>query len=352
MLGLAAAPLGVSTAVIDPSPAAGAQIVANHTVAAFDDLDALRALAEASDVVTFEFENVSAAALEAIASKASVAPPIHALEVSQDRLSEKQLFATLGIPTAPYRPVDSLGELTAAVEALASETILKTRRFGYDGKGQARIAPGGDAAHAWAAVGEVSCVLEGLVEFERELSIIAVRSSTGEFATYPLAENVHRTGILRTSTAPATVDPTVAALAGEYAAALLNELDYVGVLALELFELGGELIANEFAPRVHNSGHWTTDASPTSQFENHIRAVLGFPLGATGPVADCVMFNLIGGAPELEALLAVPGAHVHFYDKEPRAGRKLGHVTVTRVEDSDFEVAVEAVRALVESTAV
>lgn len=352
MLGLAGAPLGVSTSVIDPSPSAGAQIVAEHTVAAFDDLDALRTLAEHSDVVTFEFENVSAAALEAIASKATVAPPIRALEISQDRLTEKQLLASLGIPTAPYRTVDSLAELTAAIESLGTDAILKTRRFGYDGKGQARLAPSGDVAHAWASVGEAPSVLEGLVEFDRELSIIAVRSSTGEFATYPLAENVHRKGILRTSTAPAVTNATTTALAAEYAAALLNELDYVGVLALELFEVNGELIANEFAPRVHNSGHWTTDAAPTSQFENHVRAVLGLPLGATGPVADCVMFNLIGGAPALEQILAIPGAHVHLYDKAPRAGRKLGHVTVTRVADSDFDVAVEAVSALVDETAV
>lgn len=352
MLGLAAAPLGISIGVIDPSPEAGAQVVADHTLAPFDDLDALRELAGRSDVVTFEFENVSAAALEAIASKATVAPPIRALEVSQDRLSEKQLFATLGIPTAPYRTVDSLSELSAAVDDLGGPAILKTRRFGYDGKGQARVQPGGDLAHSWAAVGEASSVLEAVVEFDRELSIIAVRSGSGEFATYPLAENVHRTGILRTSSAPATADATVTALATEYATSILDELDYVGVLALELFDVGGELIANEFAPRVHNSGHWTTDAAPTSQFENHIRAVLGQPLGATAPVEECVMFNLIGGAPSTEELLAIPGAHVHLYDKAPRAGRKIGHVTVTRTADADFSVAVEAVRALVDAAAV
>lgn len=352
MLGLAAAPLGIETGVIDPSPQAGAQIVADHMVAPFDDLDALRKLAGRSDVVTFEFENVSAAALEAIASKATVAPPIRALEVSQDRLSEKRLFATLGIPTAPYRTVDSLAELATAIDELGGPAILKTRRFGYDGKGQARVEPGGDLAHAWSSVGEVPSVLEGLVDFDRELSIIAVRSSSGEIATYPLAENVHRTGILRTSTAPATVDPTASALASEYATSLLGELDYVGVLALELFDVGGELIANEFAPRVHNSGHWTSDAAPTSQFENHIRAVLGLPLGATAPVQECMMFNLIGGAPPTEALMAIPGAHVHLYAKEPRAGRKLGHVTVTRVADADFTVAVDAVRVLVDAATV
>ncbi len=329
MLALAAAPLGVSCTFIDPAADAGAAVAGRQIVAAYDDLDALAQLAADSDVVTFEFENVPAPALEAIARNAPVAPPASALELSQDRLTEKQLFERIGVATAPYAAVSSLAELEAAAIAVGLPAILKTRRFGYDGKGQARIAAGDELAHAWESVGETPSILEGLVEFDRELSVIAVRSRSGEIAAYPLTENVHADGILRRSTAPAPgAGGEVTASAHAIATRLLEELDYVGVLALELFERAGELIANEFAPRVHNSGHWTIDAAPASQFENHIRAVLGMPLGATEPVQPCVMLNLIGGSPDSQAVLAVPGAHLHLYDKQPRAGRKIGHITV------------------------
>ena len=329
MLALAGVPLDIACTVIDPAPDAGAAIAAEHIVAAFDNIDALTQLADSSDVVTFEFENVPAPALEAIARKATIAPPASALEVSQDRLGEKQLFERIGIATAPHAPVNSLAELETAVEALGLPAILKTRRLGYDGKGQVRIEKVAELEHAWESVEHEPSILEGLVEFTRELSVIAVRSATGETAIYPLTENVHRAGILRRSTAPA---PEVAQLTAEtataYATKLLAELDYVGVLALELFDTPGGLIANEFAPRVHNSGHWTIDAAPTSQFENHLRAVLGMPLGKTEPAQPCVMLNLIGGAPEEPAVLEVPGAHLHMYGKQPRPGRKIGHITV------------------------
>jgi 5-(carboxyamino)imidazole ribonucleotide synthase len=330
MLALAGLPLDIACTVIDPAPDAGAAIAAEHIVAAFDDLDALSQLARGSDVVTFEFENVPAPALEAIARSATIAPPASALEVSQDRLDEKQMFERIGIATAPHAPVNSLAELEMAASALGLPAILKTRRLGYDGKGQVRIEHESELQHAWESVDQEPSILEGVVDFSRELSVIAVRSSTGETAIYPLTENVHSAGILRRSIAPA---PDVADETGEtacaYATKLLEELDYVGVLALELFDTPDGLIANEFAPRVHNSGHWTIDAAPTSQFENHLRAVLGMPLGKTEPAQPCVMLNLIGGAPDEAAVRGVPGAHLHMYGKQPRPGRKIGHITVT-----------------------
>jgi 5-(carboxyamino)imidazole ribonucleotide synthase len=330
MIALAAAPLGVRCTFVDPSPEAGARVAARQIVAEYDDVAALEELASVSDVITFEFENVSAPALAAIEAVADLAPSPRSLQVSQDRLSEKQLFHSLGIACAPYREVDSLADLEAAAADLGGRGILKTRRFGYDGKGQARLGGRGDAAAAWSTVGEAPSVLEGLVDFDRELSVVAVRSSTGETAVYPLAENVHRDGILRTSTAPAPgTDNDLAAHADDYATRIMDELEHVGVLALELFEAGGELIANEIAPRVHNSGHWTQNGAPTSQFENHVRAVLGLPLGNTRPAVSTTMVNLIGGVPDPATVLDVPSAHLHLYDKEPRPGRKVGHVNVT-----------------------
>ncbi len=350
MLALAAAPLGVNCGVLDPSPTAGGRVAADHTIAAFDEIDALREMAAKSDVVTFEFENVSAPALEAIESRAKLAPPTRALETSQDRLDEKQLFSKLGIPIAPYATVDSFAELETAFDGIAGPAILKTRRFGYDGKGQATIDDSSDLARAWASVGESPCVIERRIAFDRELSVIAVRSSSGEIAVYPPTENLHVSGILRTSKAPAELGEDLTHVANAFVTKLLTELDYVGVLALELFDVEGELIANEFAPRVHNSGHWTIDAAPTSQFENHIRAILDLPLGSTSPVTECLMVNLIGDSPELESLLAVPGAHVHLYDKESRAGRKVGHVTVTATDGLDLDSASRRVLDLVSAS--
>lgn len=350
MLALAAAPLGIHCTVIDPSPDAGAQIAADHVVAAYDDVEALRQLAASNDVVTFEFENVPALALAAIAADGNIAPPPRALETSQDRLTEKELFASLGIATAPQAAVGSFEELQNAVERLGRPAILKTRRLGYDGKGQAAISEDTDLAAAWSAVGEAPSILEGRVNFKRELSVIAARSSSGELAIYPPTENDHVDGILRTSTIPVTdLSAEQLATARGYAQALLNELRYVGVLALELFDTGDALIANEFAPRVHNSGHWTIDAAPTSQFENHIRAVLGLPLGATEPAQPCVMLNLIGSPPDPASVLAVPGAHLHLYDKVPREGRKVGHITVTAAQGSDLEDSVAQLTELVKA---
>jgi 5-(carboxyamino)imidazole ribonucleotide synthase len=318
MLGLAGIPLGLSFRFLDPAPEAPAREVGELVVGAYDDPAALDRLVSGADVVTYEFENVPVEA----ARRAGAVPAAAALEAAQDRLAEKRLFRRLGIPTAP---IDD--------EVTTFPALLKTRRLGYDGKGQRLVEtrPGFDPGH----------VLEGLVPFDRELSLLAVRGRDGDTRFWPLVENVHEGGILRLSRAPAAGAPQ--ALAEGYATRLLDELGYVGVLALELFDVGGELVANELAPRVHNTGHWTIEGATTSQFENHLRAVLGLPLGATDALAPAAMVNLIGRVPPLEELLRVPGARVHLYGKAPRPGRKLGHVTVLGATDAR----VRAVEGLV-----
>jgi 5-(carboxyamino)imidazole ribonucleotide synthase len=323
MLGLAGLPLGLRFRFLDPSPEAPAQDVGDLVVGDFADPAALARLATGADVVTYEFENVP---VEAARVLAPLPPPL-ALELGQDRLVEKQLFARLGIPTARFGSTAETG----------LPALVKSRRLGYDGKGQRRLDEPGE-------VGEDE-LAEEIVPFDRELSIVAARGLDGETRFWPLAENVHRGGILRVSRAPAASAPQQEAerLAGR----LLDELDYVGVLALELFEVGGRLLANEYAPRVHNTGHWTIEGAVTSQFENHLRAILGLPLGSTHAVAPSVMLNLIGGVPETASLLRLQGAHLHLYGKEPRQGRKLGHVTIVGADEA---VAAEAA-ALVEAAA-
>jgi 5-(carboxyamino)imidazole ribonucleotide synthase len=302
MLALAGIPLGLSFRFLDPSPDAPAGEVGELLVGEYDDPELLDRLADGAGVVTYEFENVPVEA----ARRVGAVPDARALEASQDRLVEKRLFRRLGIPTAPVD--DEVTEFPA---------LLKSRRLGYDGKGQRLVEtrPGSDPGQ----------VLEGLVPFDRELSLLAVRGRDGDTRFWPLVENVHEDGILRVSRAPAPGAPQEQA--EEYGTRLLDELGYVGVLALELFDVGGELVANELAPRVHNTGHWTIEGSATSQFENHLRAVLGLPLGPTDS-RPSVMVNLIGETPAAAALLAVPGAHLHLYGKEARPGRKLGHVTL------------------------
>jgi 5-(carboxyamino)imidazole ribonucleotide synthase len=317
MLGLAGLPLGLDFRFLDPAPDACAGAVGELVVGAYDDLDGLERLADGAEVVTYEFENVPVEA----AARVGAIPGVAALERGQDRLHEKELFRSLGIPTARF---GSLGET-------GLPALVKTRRLGYDGKGQRRVeAPEAIAADELA---------EELVAFDRELSIVGVRGRDGETRFWPVGENVHREGILRVTRAPAPDAPQREAEA--LCAALLDELGYVGVLAVELFEVEGRLLANEFAPRVHNTGHWTIDGAETSQFENHLRAILGLPLGPTGALAPSVMVNLIGDVPPVEELLAL-GAHVHLYGKEPRAGRKVGHVTLV---DREAQV-VERVVAL------
>ena len=309
MLGLAGLPLGLSFRFLDPAADACAGEVGELVVAAYDDPDGLGRLAAGTEAVTYEFENVP---VEAAASVGAV-PGTAALEQGQDRLREKELFRSLGIPTARFGTLEETG----------LPALVKTRRLGYDGKGQRR-------AEAPGPLGEDE-LAEQIVDFERELSIVGVRGRNGETRFWPVGENVHRDGILRVTRAPAADAPQ--AEAEEICAALLDALDYVGVLAVELFQIGSRLLANEYAPRVHNTGHWTIDGAETSQFENHLRAILGLPLGSTSARAPCVMANLVGAVPELEELLSLPGARVHLYGKQPRPGRKLGHVTVVHRDD-------------------
>ncbi len=328
MLALAGYPLGHEFVFLDPAPEALCGL-GSHIVAAPDDGVALDELAGRVELVTYEFENVPVAAARMLAERVPVYPSPEALEVSQDRLDEKTFFTTLAVPTAPFERVGSRAELDRAVATIGLPAVLKTRRMGYDGKGQAVLRTSDDVAPAWAALGHVPCILEGFVAFARELSIVGVRGRDGALAFYPVVENTHRDGILRRTLAPAPRLATTLQVEAEMLAArILEQLDYVGVLAVELFEVHGGLVANEMAPRVHNSGHWTIEGAETSQFENHVRAVAGAPLGSTAAVGASAMLNLIGGWPDPAGILAVPGAHLHLYGKKPRAGRKVGHVTL------------------------
>ena len=329
MLALAGYPLGHAFRFLDPAADACAGQVAPLITRPYDDPEGLSDLASWADVVTYEFENVPATATDRLAGRVPLFPPPRALEIAQDRLATKTFFRRLGIPTADFAPVASLTDLRDAVASLGTPCILKTRRLGYDGKGQAVISVPDDLSSAWETLGAGDHILEAFVPFDRELSVIAVRGRDGTIALYDLVENHHRSGILRLSLAPApSTTPALRAAAEAYARAVLTDLDYVGVLAIELFERDGELLANEMAPRVHNSGHWTIEGAETSQFENHVRAVTGLPLGSTALIGPSAMINIIGDLPPSEPLLAVPGAHLHLYGKAPRPGRKLGHVTV------------------------
>lgn len=326
MLALAAHPLGIKTSFIDPSAEACASPVARQIQGDWTDRALLDHLARTVDVVSFEFENVPDEALAYLADLCPAWPPVAALSSGQDRLQEKRLFGELGIAVAAYHPVESLAQLEAALAEIGLPAILKTRRQGYDGKGQALIRDASQAESAWKSVGERPCLLERLVPFEREVSIIAVRGQSGEIRCYPLTQNRHEQGILIESIARPG-DP-MQAQAEAAIRPLLERLNYVGVLALELFEAKGQLLANEFAPRVHNSGHWTQNGTACSQFENHVRAVCGLPLGDTSARGSSAMYNCIGQMPDPARVLAIPGAHLHDYGKAPRPGRKLGHVNL------------------------
>ncbi|MCB9594279.1 MAG: 5-(carboxyamino)imidazole ribonucleotide synthase [Sandaracinaceae bacterium] len=342
MLALAGHPLGHSFVVLTPDAGAPAAPVAETIVAAYDDRAALEALAARCDVVTYEFENVPPVAVDVLRDLVPVRPGGLALEVASDRVREKTLFGELGIPTVPYAAVDAARDMDAAVRYAGLPAVLKTRRLGYDGKGQRVLRRSGDVDGAFTGLGAVPLILEGFVDFRRELSIVAVRGLDGATAFYPLVENRHEGGILRFTRAPApNLEPEHQAKAEGYATALLEALDYVGVLALELFDDGVELLANEIAPRVHNSGHWTLEGAETSQFENHLRAITGAPLGSCRARGESAMINLIGDAPDPLAIQAVPGAHLHLYGKTPRPGRKLGHVTVTASDASTLDARVE-----------
>ncbi len=327
MLGFAAKSLGIECVFLDPSSSPPAAAVGHVMQRAFDDLAALNELATVADVITYEFENVPVDAVRGLPQGVAVYPPPQALEAAQDRWVEKQLFRTLGIPTPEFHNVESEGALRTAADALGFPFVLKTRRMGYDGKGQALIESPHELEDVWQDLGQVPLLAEAFVPFDCEVSAIGARSANGETISYPLTENRHERGILRSSLAPAGSE-ALAAAATRYHRQLLEALDYVGVLALELFVVGDRLLANEFAPRVHNSGHWTIEGTAASQFENHIRAVTGLALGNPAPLAHAGMENLLGEMPERLEQIRELGAYVHDYGKSPRQRRKLGHVTV------------------------
>ena len=329
MLAQAGYALGLRFRVLDLSPDAPAGQLAELMVADFNDTDALKRFARGLELVTYEFENVPVDSARFLNRRVRVYPPAKALEAAQDRIAEKSLFQRLGIPTAEFAAVESWNDFEAALNQIGVPAVLKTRRFGYDGKGQFVIKKADDVPPAWQSLGGVPLILEALIPFESECSIIAVRSRVGETSFYSIVENHHRDGMLRTSLCPAADSIAGLQSSGEqFAARVLDALNYVGVLAIEFFVREGQLFANEIAPRVHNSGHWTIEGAETSQFENHLRAILGLPLGSTANVGYSAMLNIIGTIPDMRQMLSIPGAHVHLYGKSARPNRKLGHLTI------------------------
>ena len=351
MLGLAGISLGLRFRFLDPSARAPAGAVGTLVVGGLGDETSLGEVATGAGIVTYEWEGVPAHAAQFLLDKGMIVHPgVRSLEVSQDRLTEKDTFRALGIAGPKFAAVDTQADLAPAIETIGGyPAVLKTRRGGYDGKGQVVVREAADLDGGWHAVGAggaAPCVVEELVAFDRELSVLAVRGRDGAIACWPLVENHHEGGILRVSRAPAPgLDDVLQARGVDIATRLLTELDHVGVLAVELFDVDGELLANEFAPRVHNSGHWTIEGAVTSQFENHLRAILGLPLGSTDARGASMMVNCIEALPARDAVLEIPGAHFHDYEKEPRAGRKLGHITLTGDEPGEIEHRLSALRA-------
>jgi 5-(carboxyamino)imidazole ribonucleotide synthase len=348
MLGLAAESDALGFRFLDPSPDATAAAVGELIVARLDDEAAAAKLAQGADVVTYEWEGVPATTARAAGAHAPLRPNDRALEVSQDRLDEKQLFQRLGIAVPPFAAIDDRAGLDDAVRTIGLPAVLKTRRGGYDGKGQQVLRDTSDAETAWGTLGGVPLVLERLVSFDRELSVLAARGLDGATRIWPLVHNEHRDGILRISRAPAPdLSAGIQAAGEQIATRLLDELDYVGVLAVELFEHDGSLLANELAPRVHNSGHWTIEGAETSQFRQHLNAILGEPLGPTDMRGHAAMVNCIGVFPDAAAVASIDGAYLHDYGKEPRPGRKLGHITLLASAEAELETRLDELEAAV-----
>jgi len=348
MLGEAGVPLGHTFVFLEPAEECPAASTGEWIRAPFGDAAALEILASRTEIVTYEFENVPVGAVETIAARRPVLPSATSLATAQDRLAEKRLFAGLGIPTPAFEPVDCAEDLAAAAERIGLPAVLKTRRMGYDGRGQQVLRERSELAAAFAALGEQPLLLEAFVPFDRELSVVAARARGGEIAFYPPIENLHRGGILRLSRAPApAMSAALETQARAHAGKILATLEHVGVLALETFQVGDRLLANEIAPRVHNSGHWTIEGARTGQFENHLRAITGVPLGSSDARGHSAMVNLIGELPDLAALAAIPGAYPHLYGKRPRPGRKLGHVTLCADSPALLEPRLEALLQLV-----
>jgi 5-(carboxyamino)imidazole ribonucleotide synthase len=347
---VAARTMGFRTMVLEPDAEAPAGAVADvHLVAAYDDPDALRRMASECAVVTTEFENPPAAALRTLAEQTLVRPSADAIAIAQDRRLEKRFLADAGIPVGPFTIVED--GAAPVPPGTAFPAILKTARLGYDGKGQAAVGQVGDLAPAWASLGGVPCVLEQRLPLDAEVSVVLARGPGGAIARYPVVANTHVDGILDLTVAPAPVDPAIAARAADLAVSIADALQYVGVLAVEMFVVAGDLLVNELAPRPHNSGHWTLDAARTSQFEQQVRAVCGLPLGDPGMAAPAAaMVNLLGdlwaaGEPRWEAALADSGSHLHLYGKRSaRPGRKMGHLTVTAGSADEAAAAALACR--------
>ena len=345
MLALAGYPLGIACTLLDTSEdAPGAQVAAS-VQGALDDTRALAELADKVDVVTLEIENVAVTALESLDGRIEVFPPPAAVAAAQDRLAEKTLFRSLGIPTAEFVTIDSEADAASAA-ALGWPVIVKTRRMGYDGRGQRVVDSVAALAAAWRELGGVPSIAEAFVEFNREVSLIGVQGARGERVFYPLAENVHRNGILSTTIAPYE-DAALQRQAESWLTAIMSALEYRGVLTVEFFHTKAGLVANEMAPRVHNSGHWTIEGAETSQFENHLRAVLGWPLGSAAARGHSAMLNLLGRLPPRDAVLKIPGAHLHDYGKSPRPGRKVGHCTLVDAERARLLERLEPLQAVI-----
>lgn len=326
MLALAGTPLGQQFAFLDPAPDACAQALGEHIRADYSDRDHLRQLADESDVVTFEFESVPAETVAFLSQFVPVFPNAESLRIARDRWFEKSMFQNLGIPTPEFADIQSQNNLDAAVTRIGLPAVLKTRTLGYDGKGQKVLRHRDDVTSAFAELGSVPCILEAFVPFSGEVSLIAVRGRDGGTAFYPLVHNTHEEGVLRLSVA--STDHPMQTLAEEYAGRVLQQLDYVGVLAFEYFEIDGGLKANEIAPRVHNSGHWTIEGAECSQFENHLRAIVGLPLGSTAKLGESAMLNFIGEVPAIAKVTAISDCHLHHYGKAFKIGRKVGHATL------------------------
>jgi 5-(carboxyamino)imidazole ribonucleotide synthase len=327
MLALAGYPLGLDFLFLDPAEGAPAGQVAPQLTGAFTDAKLLSKLARHTEVLTFDWENISVEALRKLPKGTRICPPVPALAAAQDRVKEKELFERLRIPTTRWAAVDSLAQLQRAAAEIGLPGVLKTRRLGYDGKGQFVLRTSADIEPAWRALGDAPLLFEEMVPFDYEVSIIGARSTRGEVVVYPLNGNVHAQGILRLTRAPYG-SPALQRAAARSLRRVLDHFRYAGILTIEFFVRRGQLLANEMAPRVHNSGHWTIEGAETSQFENHLRAILGLPLGATAARGHCAMLNLIGDMPARAAVLAEEGLHLHDYGKSPRPGRKLGHLTL------------------------
>lgn len=345
MLALAGTPLGMDFAFLDPAPDACAAALGEHIRADYSDQDHLRQLADEVDLVTFEFESVPAETVAFLSQFVPVFPSAEALRIARDRWFEKTMFKDLGIPTPEFADIQSQADLDAAAVRIGLPAVMKTRTLGYDGKGQKVLRSQADVEGAFAELGSVPCILEGFVPFTGEVSLIAVRARNGETRFYPLVHNTHESGILRLSIA--STDHPLQALAEDYVGRVLDKLDYVGVLAFEFFEVDGGLKANEIAPRVHNSGHWTIEGSESSQFENHLRAVAGLPLGSTAKVGESAMLNFIGKVPAVEQVLQIDDCHLHHYGKSFKAGRKVGHATLRCSDAATLRARIADVETLI-----